>query len=421
MTELLSSSLDFNDDYKITRPNQFVTNQLFTYESNYFTTNSKISLYLGHFRNNLQEYEKWTRPAFDLTLSNTLINPNIKYIYHNSTIEIGSQISILNNVNNINERLVPDASSINIGPYTLLNYEKNNLGFNLGVRYDYKDVKSEDYTVTENKTFNIDYSNSFSSTSFSSGIYYKHQDHITRISYSGAYRAPHFSELFSNGVHHGTNRYEIGDQNLSVENSNQIDFKHQWSNDHFGIVLNPFYQNITNFISINPTDSFSSSYRVYNYIQYDLVEIKGVELNLHYHPHILHNFHVEQSYSFLTTENKDDSYGLALVPANSIKTKLLLDLTEYDRISKLKINNISLYHIHKFEQNDFAEYEELTDSYDLIHLKLGGKLNNKLEYSFLINNVLNEEYTPHISRLRGVAGGVPHPGRSFSLNFKYVF
>ena len=38
-----------------------------------------------------------------------------------------------------------------------------------------------------------------------------------------------------------------------------------------------------------------------------------------------------------------------------------------------------------------------------------------------LNNLLNEEYSPHISRIRGVAGGVPNPGRFFSVNLKYEF
>ena len=88
---------------------------------------------------------------------------------------------------------------------------------------------------------------------------------------------------------------------------------------------------------------------------------------------------------------------------------------------KFKINNLSVYHIHKFQQNSFAQYEEFTASYDVINLQLGGKFNNQFEYAFLINNVFNKEYTPHISRLRGVAGGVPNPGRSFSINLKYNF
>ena len=156
-------------------------------------------------------------------------------------------------------------------------------------------------------------------------------------------------------------------------------------------------------------------------MQYELVKINGVEMNIHYHPHLLHNLHIEQSYSFLNTRNKDDLYGLALTPANSIKTKLVLDLDQYQKLNKIKINNLSVYHIHKFQQNSITQYEESTTSYNVINLQLGGKFNNQFEYAFLINNLFNKEYTPHISRLRGVAGGAPNPGRSFRINLKYNF
>ena len=213
----------------------------------------------------------------------------------------------------------------------------------------------------------------------------------------------------------------MGNENLNIEFSNQIDFKYQWSNEHFGIVFNPFLQIISDFISIIPTDSLASNYRVYNYIQYENVDMKGFEMNLHYHPHQLHNLHLEQSYSFLQANNKDSEFGLALVPANSIKTKVLFDFNDYKNLVKYKLDYFSIYHTYKFSQENFAEYEELTEAYDLINLQLGLKFNEKINCSIGINNLLNKEYTPHISRIRGVAGGIPDPGRSFNINLKYEF
>ena len=64
-------------------------------------------------------------------------------------------------------------------------------------------------------------------------------------------------------------------------------------------------------------------------MQFKEVEISGVEMNIHYHPHQLHNLHFEQGYTFLQAKNKSTDYNLALVPANNIKTKLLLDLEQY--------------------------------------------------------------------------------------------
>ena len=415
ISDISSSSLDFSTDFKATRPTQFINNHLFIYKLNYLSNDVKLSLHAGHFINTLQEYEKWTSPAFDLTISNTQITPNIRYKANKLTFNLGSQISVLDNKNNQTLRLVPDASSFNIGPYFILDYEKNNFGFNTGVRYDYKNLKSEDIIS------NTDYDNKFSNTSFSTGLFYKVQDNIFRFTYSGAYRAPHFSELFSDGVHHGTNRYELGNENLDIEYANQFEFKYQWSNEHFGFVLNPFLQNISDFISIVPTDEINNSFRVYDYIQYDKVEIKGFEMNLHYHPHQLHNLHLEQSYSFLQIKNNDDEYGLAMVPANSVKTNILFDFNEYERLVKYKLDYFSLFHIYKFSQEDFAEYEELTESYNLINLQLGLKFNDKLLCSIGLNNLFNKEYSPHTSRIRSVAGGVPNPGRSFNINLKYEF
>ena len=420
LTDITSSSLDLSNspdnDYKPYRPTQFINNQLFLYEFKYLENNLKISLHAGHFINNLQEYEKWYSPAFDLTISHTQLTPNIRYQLKHLTFNVGSSISILDNINSeADERLVPDASTFNIGPYVIVDYEKNNTGFSSGLRYDNKSITSEDEMLNDN------YDNTFSSTSFSLGWYYKFIDHIFRVTYSGAFRAPDFAELFANGVHHGTNRYEIGDRDLNIEYADQFDFKYQWSNDHFGVVVNPFVQYISDFITINPTDSFINGKRVYNYLQFNKVELKGVEMNLHYHPHILHNLHIEQSYSFLQTKNKDSDYGLALTPANSIKTKILFDLNSYDNLVRYKLDYLSLYHIHKFKQETFAEYEELTESYNVMNIQLGLKFNDKIHSSLTINNLLNEEYSPHISRIRGVAGGVPNPGRFFSVNLKYEF
>ena len=109
-------------------------------------------------------------------------------------------------------------------------------------------------------------------------------------------------------------------------------------------------------------------YPIYNYIQYDLVNIRGVELNLHYHPiHCI--IYIEQSYSFLNTENKDDEFGLALVPANSIRNQILYDF-QNTLFEKYKIDFISLNHLFKFKQNNHAEYESPT-KYNIFNLQLG--------------------------------------------------
>ncbi len=415
LLEVTSSTLELPNDYKPTRPTQFINNQLFIYETNYIQDNLKISLHAGHFINHLVEYEKWTVPGFDLTIAQSQLMPSIRYQFKDFTFNAGSVISTLENTNGEGEdKLVPDASTINLGSYLTADYDKDHVGLNAGLRVDIKTISSEDEMLTS------EYQNTFSTTSFSSGVYFKNAEHILRATYSGAFRAPDFSELFSNGVHHGTNRYEIGDIGLDIEYSNQMDLKYQWSNNHLGIVINPFVQYISDFITINPLDSFIRGKRVYNYSQFNKVTISGIEMNLHYHPHQLHALHLEQSYSFLKTDNQNSKYGLALTPANSIKTKILLDINSLTT-RNLILDYISLYHTYKFKQESFAEYEELTQSYSLINVQLALRLSNSFKAILSAHNLLNEEYSPHISRVRGVAGGVPSPGRFYNMNLKYEF
>ena len=143
-------------------------------------------------------------------------------------------------------------------------------------------------------------------------------------------------------------------------------------------------------------------------------------MNLHYHPHQLHNLHLEQSYSFLQVNNKDSEYGLALVPANSIKTIALFDFNSLST-KNLRLDYFSINHTYKFTQESFAEYEELTEDYNVINLQLALKLSSRLRSTLSVNNLFNEEYSPHISRIRGVAGGIPNPGRFFNISLKYEF
>ena len=410
LESITSSSLDFNTDFEVTRPTQYINNHLLTFESAYFANKIKYNFFAGHFINNLQEFEKWTIAAFDMDLSTTTVRLNIEIPFQYVNINSGIQYQIQENFNNISSRLIPDSKSNDYSIYTILDYTNNKFGVNSGLRFDYKQIDCNDFN----------YNRLFSAFNSSIGIFYKEKSHLSRISYSGSYRAPHLSELFSNGLHHGTMRFEIGNANLDIEQSHQFDFKYQWNNDHVGFVLNPFVQLINDFISINPTDSlYQNIYRVYNYVQFHEVQMSGFELNLHYHPHFLHNIHIEQSYSFINSLNKDNDNFVALTPTNKIKTRVKLGLNDYN--FPFGLQQFNIYHIYSFEQNKLALYEPFTSSYNVVNMELSFIPLKKVSLVIGVNNLFNQEYVPHLSRIRDVAGGVPNPGRSFNISMKYAF
>lgn len=404
-----SNQLILPEDFEATRPTQFINNHLFTLENIFFVNNIKYTLFLGHFINHMQEYEKWTTPGFDMTMSNSIFRTNIKKFINDVTINVGSSFTYLENTNNITDFLIPNANSRDMGIYSVLDYNKKSFGANIGLRFDYKTLESAV----------MDFKNSFSSISSSYGLFVKKKDHLLRLTYSSSFRSPHFSELFSNGLHHGTMRYEIGNVNLKNEISHQFDVKHQWSSKHIGLVINPFFQYINDFISINPRNEFyNNRYRIYDYDQFSEIILYGAEANIHFHPHFLHNLHLEQSYSFLKARNLDQNTFLALTPANKIKSSINFSTKEYN---VLTLNMISLYHLYVFNQDNVAQFESKSEAYSVVNFEISFNPLKNSTLVFGVNNLLNKEYVPHLSRIKEVGPGVPNPGRSFNMSLKYDF
>jgi iron complex outermembrane receptor protein len=65
-------------------------------------------------------------------------------------------------------------------------------------------------------------------------------DLIVRLNLASGFRAPNLAELTSNGVHEGTNRYEIGNSDLKTEQNVQSDINLEYNNSHFEFFVNGF-------------------------------------------------------------------------------------------------------------------------------------------------------------------------------------
>ena len=82
---------------------------------------------------------------------------------------------------------------------------------------------------------------------------------------------------------------------------------------------------------------------------------------------------------------------------------------------------ISLYHLYVFNQENVAQFELPSESYNVINLEFVFNPFRNSTFVCGVNNLLNEEYVPHLSRIKEVGSGVPNPGRSINLSLKYDF
>ena len=69
-----------------------------------------------------------------------------------------------------------------------------------------------------------------------------------------------------------------------------------------------------------------------------------------------------------------------------------------------------------FKQSNVSQFETPTDGYTLLNIGLGGTvniLNQPVDFKLSANNLLNETYVSHLSRLK--ADGIPNIGRNINL------
>ena len=398
-------------------PVQDFHNHYFSLEQKLFLRKTEVSLLLGESWNDLDEFEdKVTIPGLALIQSNSIAQVKVDHRF-NTKLSLVSGIQgmfqVIQNGDNALEYLLPNASQIDAGAFSLLKLELDNWAWQGGVRYDLRQINSlqtgEEFSALKRQ---------FTGFNYALGGVRNFNKYTFRANVSSGFRAPHYSELLSNGVHHGTLRYEVGDPTLEPETANQFDFTAEYHGEHFEVQLNPFYTFFNNFIAISPTDSLIESFPVFKYEQVPIVHMSGVDVALHYHPHFAHRVHIESNYSFIYTET-DSGRSLPLMPQNRLSNTVRFSL---GMKSIVQLEDVLLQYILHFGQYRTAEFETSSVPYHLIHLSLNGRLAFKqhpIGFKIGVKNVLNSSYIDHLSRLKNI--GMEHPGRNFFISISYQF
>src|SRR6056300_1611664 len=268
---------DDHDDHEEEKSYQDLTNTMISWKNRIlFDNKSEIEFTLGFSSNKRKEFghheeeghddddhdnhdEHGEGPSLNMELETTTFD--FKYIFPKSEkfeLIIGANMLSQTNTNLAHEELIPDAEKNDLGVFALSHIHTSKWDILLGLRIDNRKIETSDFDQNYNSlTSSIGFKRDFAENKF------------FRLNISNGYRAPNLSELFSEGVHHGTNRYEIGNSTLSEEKNIQTDISlsSYGSDSSFG--LDVFYNSINDYIYLNPTGTTISSRPVYNYTQAD--------------------------------------------------------------------------------------------------------------------------------------------------------
>ncbi len=394
-------------------PFQIINNHSLSFENNFFLNDARLTAVLGYTSNYRREFEdNTTDQALGLILNTLSYNLKWNSKKYNDffSFVVGTQGMKQTNENNGEEVLIPDATTKDIGILGLMNFDFSQAHFQTGIRFDNRAIATQ-------KTGQIDaFQKDFQGVTFSGGGIYKMDKIQLRANVSSGFRAPNTSELLSDGVHEGTNRYEKGNQNLDNEQATQVDFAFDYRSKHFAFSMNPFYNYINNYIFLAPTNQSIDGNPVFVYLQSNAF-LYGGEMGVHYHPHQFHWLHLASTFSTVLAEktNKDP---LPLIPQTKISTMVSAD---FKKGEKVKLSNIYIQNIYKFKQSRIGTFETESDAYTLFNF--GASLEvatskQPLLISFGVKNLLNADYVDHLSRFKKL--GISNPGINFYVGAKWT-
>jgi len=400
-------------------PSQDIDNHILSLSQKIYFENSKLEADFGYIFNNRKELEALDEVALYMKLKTA--NYNVKY-YLPKMKQLETIIGI-QGINQVNanfgeELLIPNAILNDFGGFITSNLELEKSVFQAGIRFDSRRISTQEHGVVGDQGYMEAVKKEFNSLNFALG--YK-TDLTTktdiRINLATGFRAPNLSELTSNGVHEGSNRYEIGNSNLKNEQNLQADLNVEYKSEHFEFFVNGFYNYISNYIYLNPTGAIIDNADVYNYTQNN-ASLFGGEAGIHFHPHPLDWLHVTSSIENVNAK-QTNGQNLPLIPANQLKNNFKAN---FNINNWFTYNYASIQVNHTFLQNKVSQFETLTKDYTLINLAIGSKINiNKIIFNANINanNVLNKNYFSHLSRLK--TDGIANIGRNIMLSVGFNF
>ena len=391
-------------------PFQSIGNHAVSVENSLFTGRSKLNLVLGHTANQRREYEEdAAQPGLDMDLRTSTYNlkwyspefrPGLKVI-------IGSQGMLQTNTNHGPELLIPNATTEDIGAFGLLDMTLGPIQLQGGLRADQRTIDAQATSSDE-----IDLPalrRVFTNINYSAGAAHVAEHATYRLNVSSGFRAPTTSELLSNGVHEGTNRFERGTPDLDVEHATQVDLSFEHRDEHFNFSVNPYVSSIRNYIQLAPNGTEVDGDPVFTYGRTNAT-LYGGEAGIHYHPHGIHWLHIESNYSMVLAENGSGD-ALPLIPSPRLNSTVKVS---FDRRHRVGLKEVFVQHIHKFAQDRPGALETATSAYDLLNAGIElaiGKGPRPTAVIAGVKNLLNAAYIDHLSRFKVL--GIPDQGRGF--------
>ena len=356
------------------------------------------------FLNNSSEYGA----IFDLSKSG--ISQKISFNFVDEDTSVFGEEAFMNPANN---------RELTLGYFMSKDFESYNIDF--GARLD-DVVRTGSVSHEDGNADKYEIDNRTSSYAFNIGKDLNNNLNVN-LGFASVERLPSVIELFMNGPHLATGRFEVGNPNLNSETSNNIDITFNYENGDYYAFASFFINDVDNYITLmdegdedhgdEDHDDHGHGNLIHaNYIQ-ENAEFDGYEIEF---GRTVELGSGELTLSFgrdVTNAQFSDGHNVPRInPARNIYS---LSYAQNDLTFKLNLKDVE-------KQSSFGEGETATDGYQMLNSRLtktyeiSGK--GVLKISLFGNNLLDEAARNHSSFVKDE---VPLPGKNYGMKFNLTF
>ncbi len=431
--------------YRIANPKQEINHHLLKVRAGKNIAGlGKINLLYGGQINQRKEFDirragRSDRPAMLMRLFSNVLDISLDHDHSRHSGSLGLNVTYKHNYNDTRETgirpLIPDYRQFSTGLFFIEKIRKKNWLWEAGARYDYQFLRALTFTSTNDlikPEFNFHYmSGSLGAT------YYSHLGISSR--------PPHVSELYSEGLHHGTAAIEEGlmriqgevltDQAL-IKNERSVKWINtlQAGSEKFSIDLSVYANSIANYVYLRPIETrltIRGYFPVWHFEQTQAL-LTGADVLLNWS--VARHIQYSGKIAYLHARDVSRNDRLIFIPPANMEHSLQYQNT-IGRLENffVKVSVPTVFRqsraprtVYPSEIPDYhgeAVYDLAPPppAYTLLTIETGFQLplkDHQLLISVAGENLTNTPYRNYMNRLRYFADDV---GRNFIVRLKYTF
>ncbi len=331
--------------------------------------------------------------------------------------------------------LIPNYTNFTLGAFWIERYVKGDVEVEVGLRYDRRFLDVFYLKRLQNIVSKDDFTNQNLTSTFSISRNFNNRIKVG-YNFATAWKPPVVSELYSDGVHHGSAAYELGDLSLKTEKVLENSFVLNFSDKFYQLELLAYFNHLNNYIFLAPTGSSVLTIRgAFPEFKYTQTKARFVGLDISNTWSKFQRFTISNQLSLLWADDLDRNQPLIFMPANRSETSLNYKFKEV-WVSEISINHRLVFKQKRTPKTSIfqnytsssslslinGDYMDAPDSYNLFDVMLSKNIKLEKTNTFNITleckNVLNTVYRDYLNRFRYFSDEI---GRNFSLRANVIF